>query len=460
VFRRHRIGVSKLRQRIVHLSHLLFVAAFLLFAAAAHAATVTGTVRNGTNGKPAVGVDVVLIQLQGEMQSVASTKTDAQGRYTLDNPAGGRDAMPMLVRAIYRGVNFHQPLPPGQSTADVTVYEPSSDPKTIKVGTRVMMFQPNGSSLLVVDDYSLANASQPPVALYDANGDFEFDLPDGAENSQVSASGPSRMPVNQGTINKGKGKYAIAYAFQPGDNDVRVSYQVPYPSNKTTLRFASAHSADRVGLIAPTSLQIQGAGFTPQGQQQGFNLYARDAVAAGTAFEVSISGTAPPPTTADQGGGQPDTTATGTSSSAAIQVLPNRLDSLKWMLLGGFGVLFSLGVVSIWRRPVAVGVEMSPATAPPAPLTSRRAGKRAAEAAQQLLPVPPAPAAAPLPAPSAAVAVETIAAVEREVEQGLDGLKDKLFRLELRHQAGTISEEEYRRERTQAETILRELVGR
>jgi hypothetical protein len=46
------------------------------------------------------------------------------------------------------------------------------------------------------------------------------------------------------------------------------------------------------------------------------------------------------------------------------------------------------------------------------------------------------------------------------VEQGLDGLKDKLFRLELRRQAGTISEEEYLRERTQAEKILRELVGR
>jgi hypothetical protein len=37
-------------------------------------------------------------------------------------------------------------------------------------------------------------------------------------------------------------------------------------------------------------------------------------------------------------------------------------------------------------------------------------------------------------------------------------LKDKLFRLELRHQAGTISEEEYLRERSLTEQILRELV--
>ena len=53
-----------------------------------------------------------------------------------------------------------------------------------------------------------------------------------------------------------------------------------------------------------------------------------------------------------------------------------------------------------------------------------------------------------------------VSAVEREVEQGLDSLKDKLFRLELRRQAGTVTEEEYLRERTQAERVLRELVGR
>jgi hypothetical protein len=40
----------------------------------------------------------------------------------------------------------------------------------------------------------------------------------------------------------------------------------------------------------------------------------------------------------------------------------------------------------------------------------------------------------------------------------LDALKDQLFRLELRHQAGTIGEEEYLRERAKAEQVLRELV--
>jgi hypothetical protein len=441
-----------LRPRILQPARLLLIAALALLAPVARAATVTGTVRNGTSGKPAVGVDVVLIQLQGEMQPVASTKTDAAGKYTLDNPAAARDAMPMLIRAIYRGVNFHQPLPPGQSTADVTIYEPSSDPKTVTLNTRVVMFQPNGADLLVVEEYSLQNDSQPPVALYNPNGDFEFELPAGALNPQVSSWGPSKMPVNQGTINKGQGKFAIAYAFQPGENGVRVTYQLPYPSNQATLKLVSAHSAERIGLIAPASVQIASAGFTPQGQEQGFNFYSRDSIPAGTPFEVSVSGTAPSPS-ADPGAGQSNA---GGGGSASIQVLPNRLDSLKWILLGGFVMLFGLGVFSIWRRPITAGVDVGAPPMPPTASSGRAARKKPAPSPAPPASVAPPPVAVTRAQETAAV----VSAVEREVEQGLDGLKDKLFRLELRRQAGTVSEEDYLRERTQAEKVLRELVGR
>jgi hypothetical protein len=48
--------------------------------------------------------------------------------------------------------------------------------------------------------------------------------------------------------------------------------------------------------------------------------------------------------------------------------------------------------------------------------------------------------------------------MDRQVSHSLDELKDTLFRLELRRQAGTISEEDYARERSRAEKILRDLV--
>src|SRR5688500_17274699 len=88
----------------------VIVLLLLTSAGAIVAGTVTGVVRNGTNGAVASGVDVVLIRLAGSMETVADTKTDAQGKYKLDHPEIGQQ--PMLIRAVYRGVNFHKALPP------------------------------------------------------------------------------------------------------------------------------------------------------------------------------------------------------------------------------------------------------------------------------------------------------------------------------------------------------------
>src|SRR5579872_681390 len=102
-----------------------------------YGATVHGTVKNGTTGKPAADIEVILIQLQGGMQPVLNSKTDAQGQFTFDYPSIG--AQPMLIRAVYKGINFHQPLPPGRNDVQVDVYDPSRDPKTISVNTHFVI---------------------------------------------------------------------------------------------------------------------------------------------------------------------------------------------------------------------------------------------------------------------------------------------------------------------------------
>jgi hypothetical protein len=52
----------------------------------------------------------------------------------------------------------------------------------------------------------------------------------------------------------------------------------------------------------------------------------------------------------------------------------------------------------------------------------------------------------------------SLADVDAAVGVNLDSLKDQIFRLELRRQAGTISEEEYAQERARTEKVLRDLV--
>jgi hypothetical protein len=53
----------------------------LLLASFAAAQNITGTVTNGTTGKPSAGDEVELLALSQGMQQVGTTKTDAQGRF-------------------------------------------------------------------------------------------------------------------------------------------------------------------------------------------------------------------------------------------------------------------------------------------------------------------------------------------------------------------------------------------
>jgi len=435
--------VSRASQRLSK----IFYAAILLctigpVANIAQAGTVHGTVKNGTTGRPAPGVAVMLIQLQGGMQPVANTQSDAQGQFTFDNPSLG--AQPMLVRAVYRGINFHQPVPPGKSDVEVAVYEPTKDPKAIAVTTRVVFFQPNGTTLIVGEEYSLQNDTKPPEAYFRADGNFEFSVPEGAQLQQVAASGPAGMPVVQAPIDKTKGHFAIAYAFRPGENTVRYSYEIPYPNNTATVKIPpSAYAARRLLVVAPPSVQIAGEGLQAGGQEQGMAIYGRENLAANTTLAVNVSGTSPPPganSAADQG--QSAQEAQGAAASANIQQVPGRLDVLKWPLVAGFVGLFAVSAILLARKPVAVTV---------APLGNSSEAFTASDSQSGSKKIP-APAAQ---GNGSAPSMENLNAA---VATSLEYLKDQLFRLELRHQAGTILDEEYASERARAEKVLRELV--
>lgn len=69
-----------------------------------------------------------------------------------------------------------------------------------------------------------------------------------------------------------------------------------------------------------------------------------------------------------------------------------------------------------------------------------------------------APPAGPSEVKAPSNGAASLSDVDAAIGTSLDALKESLFRLELRHQAGTITEEEYARERAKAEKILRDLV--
>jgi hypothetical protein len=437
---------------------------FFLMASAAAAGTVTGTVTNGTNGKPAAGVQVILIQLQGGMQPVESTKTDANGHYQITN-AGVGGQMPMLIRAVYHDVLYHAPLTPGKTVVDVTVYEPTSKPGSVSVSTHAVIIQPNGPELLIGEEFTVENRTQPPMTYSLDGGTFLFTLPDGAEINEVDASGSSGMPVVQSTLDKGKNLKAIAYAFKPGENQVRISYKLSYTTNQLKLHLVSPYLAERLVIASPPTVQIAADGLVSGQPEQGFSVYMHDTVAANSPVNINISGTAPPPqqqsgasnaASGGQSGGEVGPPSADDSQNPSLNsrldqsgaeapttaatTMPARLDSLKWILVAGFAGIFALGFIFLWRRPQTIQASAAGG--------AFATGATADSPAESVSRVPV----------SLSSASAIVAEANKHVSGGLDELKDTLFRLELRRQAGTVSEDDYARERARIEQLLRDLV--
>jgi hypothetical protein len=111
---------------------------------------------------------------------------------------------------------------------------------------------------------------------------------------------------------------------------------------------------------------------------------------------------------------------------------------LKWPLIAGFLGVFALGAILLARRPVVAVAGGGSSEAENASAARAKKPKPGVDASHRTSP--------------------SLAEVDAAVGTSLDSLKDQIFRLELRRQAGTLSEEEYARERARAEKVLRDLV--
>jgi hypothetical protein len=410
---------------------LLTTALTALFAASASlAGTVHGSVVNRTTGKPIPNTDVDLLSPTQGMALLATVKSDAQGQFTATNDSIG--AGPILIRVTYQGVSFNGFAPPGRPQVDVEVFDVSKDPKTIAPASHVIIFQPRDGKLIGAEEYNVKNGSQPPVAYFRTEGNFEFAIPDKATLQNVTATGSLGMDVPQASIDKGKGLYAIAYAFHPGETNIRLSYELPYPGNSAKLKLPAAYAGMRILLVAPPGVTLTGDGISAAGQEQGMNVFLHDALAAKGSLAISISGVGSPQAAEaaaqSQQQGQEGNSRT---QGQQVDIAPPRIDDLKWPMLFGLASLFALGAILLSRKQVV----MAPAadTEDEAPAQSKKAAKSAKQQAG-------------------------VEAVKESVNANLDSLKEEVFRLELRKQAGTISEEDYAREKSRVEKLLRDLV--
>jgi hypothetical protein len=214
------LGMTKLVALAIIMVSLSLVAA---------AQNITGTVTNGTTGKPAAGDEVTLLSLSQGMQEVGSTKTDAQGKFSMAAPAD--QGAPHMVRVTHGGVSYFPqggPLMPGKTNAEVTVYDTAKKIEGVSQTVEVDRFQSDGSQIQAIALFAIKNGSTPPRTL-DADKTFEFVLPPGAQIDSGMTKSPGGQPLNTMPSEAGqKGHYAFSFPLRPGETQFQVSYHMPY----------------------------------------------------------------------------------------------------------------------------------------------------------------------------------------------------------------------------------------
>lgn len=387
----------------------------------AFAAQITGTVTNGTTNKPSVGDEVTLLSLATGMDEVAKTKTDSQGHYKLNVPDEGA---PHLVRVLRQSVHYFKSVPPGTSTADVTVYDAATQLTGVGPDARIFHLQASGGSLQVDQTFLINNQSQPPRTRI-GNQTFAVTLPDGAVMDEASLTGPSGMPLTVQPVPSGvKNVYAYDFPIRPGQTHFDVYYKIPY-SGSYEYSFTPDTHLTEVGVLLPKSMKFTGVspGFAQDNDEAGLNVYFVKNALPNQPIKFSVSGEGLI-SNAAAGAGEAQPTGSG---SAPVPTNSGGTSGVLWFVGSAIVILIGGAIFVLWRRGTTAKVAASPKNAKPA-------AKARAQAQGQ-------------PAKS-------------EPADMLEVLKDELFQLETDKLNGKISQEEYEKTKAGLDTLFRRQIKR
>lgn len=365
-------------------------AAGIVFSGFAAAESISGTVTNKTNNKPAAGDEVVLIRLAQGMQESTHTKTDAKGNFTLDLPDPGMH----LIRVTHDKANYFRPAPPGTQSVDVDVYDAAAKVAGVSSEADVMRIQTDesGKSLRVVENFFVKNDSNPPKTQF-GERPFEFYLPAGAVVEGSAALAPGGMPVQAApTPLSDANHYTFIFPIRPGETRFQITYKLPYDGSlKLTPKPTMA--TDTVAIMMPKSMSFKAgssAAYTPVTEETTAQTYVARNVSPSQPLEFTVSGTgqlprdSAAPTSGDNGQAAGPQQAGG--GSAATDTRPggglgNPIDpegtndpwaKYKWWILGGLGLAMAAGAgvmlknnpqgsaVTTAFQPVAASVPTGP----------------------------------------------------------------------------------------------------
>lgn len=421
----------------------------------AFGAPITGVVMNLTKKKPSAGDTVALIRLQQGMQVAAHTTTDAAGRYTLDVT----DSDPMhLVRVTHDGANYFQSAPPGMQTVNLNVYTAAEKVPGVSTEADVQRIETDQSGLRITENYFVKNVSSPPRTQFGPRSYIIY-LPKDAQIVAAAALGPGSMPVQSSPVPLAQpGEYSFIFPLRPGETRFQVSYSMPYTG---TLQFHPRVAApvENLALILPKSMNFAGipaTAFQTIDEDANVQTYLAKNVIPGSPLAFRISGSGqlpqetPPAQGAENGAAEGGPQGAPGSPEAAAQAAavnntrpgiglgvpldtPDPLHKYKWWIISLAAVLLAIGA----------GVSMNHSGTPVE-----------------------ATASGSIHPNSGGVALPSAAVSRSSTDPGtqrspvLDALKEELFALEAERVEGRMAPEEYERQKSALEVVLKRALGR
>jgi hypothetical protein len=317
--------------------------AALLMASLPALAAITGTVTNGTTGKPASGAMVVFYKFgQGGMQEVDKAQADAQGKFSINQTPAAQG--PSMLRVELDGITYNHLMPPGSPATDIPlqIYNATKQqPAGVQVSKHMILFEPSGGKLNINETFIVKNNDK--ITWADTqNGTLHFFLPAAAGGSvDAKGSAPDGMPVDIPTDKTSQpDTYTAKFELKPGETRFDVTYSVPYTEGTPYAGKIASKDQDTY-LIAPNGITMAGDHLKDLGvhQQTQAHIYGLE----GTSYEVKLTGTevAAPDAAPDQG---------ADNSGPQIEQIMPRIYSKAKLILPLALTILALGFILLYRK--------------------------------------------------------------------------------------------------------------